>query len=322
MDFFMFCCGVDCHVFFPFVSILFNDDMKIAPLLFNRRILFLLPRYINAFFSIRNSNPLSLLRRGSREIALLHRKRKEEKIMYGPTKKNKEGTSKKLADDSNDENVKADSELWWLSKNNKSKLNSVEPHCSKSQDMDHSLGGSIKRIKLNPKDPLLGNDKDRVVSDVKEEGITESKRSDDVKEIVGESSDGKRDRERKENKNDDAAKRKAIQNDVKTLQVKKIKVLNVRVNNTTSSPISTDRKQVPTTTKYKLPILSISLKDDPDMLHYPSVTKILSATMSQEAQRALELWKMKMIREMGEEKFREYQRGNYQLGKKFGETAI
>lgn len=283
--------------------------MKITRILLHRHISFLLPRNITTFFSTRNGNPSLVLRHETRGIVMLHLKRKEEKLMYGSTKKNRKGTLKKSTDDSNGGNVTVDSEQWWYLKSNKSKSNSVESNSSKSQNMGYSAGGNIKRIKLIPKDPLIANDKDRILSDVKK-GIIKSKRSDDVQEI-----EIRHDKEHVKNKNEDAATATAIPNDFKTLQEENIKLPNVRVNDITNFPIFTDRKEAPT--KDNLGILSVSLEDYPEMLYYPSVTKILSATMSPQAQRALLLWKMKMTREMGEEKFNEYQRGNYQLGNIF-----
>lgn len=45
----------------------------------------------------------------------------------------------------------------------------------------------------------------------------------------------------------------------------------------------------------------------------PSVSKILEATMSEENRRILEKWKAKMIKELGEEGFEEYKKGEYSV---------
>ncbi|XP_043504747.1 mitochondrial genome maintenance exonuclease 1-like [Polistes fuscatus] len=81
-------------------------------------------------------------------------------------------------------------------------------------------------------------------------------------------------------------------------------------------PIFTEQQKIPKVLEQS-EILSLSLKDDPEILYYPSVTKILSETMTPEAQKILNLWKNKLIREMGEEKFNEYQQELLNNGKIF-----
>ncbi|XP_011882609.1 PREDICTED: mitochondrial genome maintenance exonuclease 1-like isoform X2 [Vollenhovia emeryi] len=60
-------------------------------------------------------------------------------------------------------------------------------------------------------------------------------------------------------------------------------------------------KQVPPTQSTE--ILSISGKDDQETKKFPSVTKILTQTMSPESKLALEAWKERMIKKLGQEGF-------------------
>lgn len=56
-------------------------------------------------------------------------------------------------------------------------------------------------------------------------------------------------------------------------------------------------------------IFSISVKDDPKTIKFPSVTKILSQTMPLESKLALEAWKERMIQKLGQEGFDMHQKG-------------
>lgn len=51
--------------------------------------------------------------------------------------------------------------------------------------------------------------------------------------------------------------------------------------------------------------------------HLPSISKVLQATMSDSARIALQRWKLKMIAELGEDGFRQYEQKTLQTGKSF-----
>lgn len=55
-------------------------------------------------------------------------------------------------------------------------------------------------------------------------------------------------------------------------------------------------------------VLSISRPNDPEIIKFPSVTKILTQTMPLESKLALEAWKEKMIKKLGQEGFDIYQK--------------
>ena len=56
-------------------------------------------------------------------------------------------------------------------------------------------------------------------------------------------------------------------------------------------------------------VISFSPKDDRSNLVLPSVTRILSATMSKASMKALAVWKEQMIQKLGKEEFDTYQKG-------------
>lgn len=56
-------------------------------------------------------------------------------------------------------------------------------------------------------------------------------------------------------------------------------------------------------------VLSISGQNDPKIIKFPSVTKILTQTMPLESKLALEAWKERMIKKLGQEGFEIHQKG-------------
>jgi len=58
-------------------------------------------------------------------------------------------------------------------------------------------------------------------------------------------------------------------------------------------------------------VLSISGSDDPATIKFPSVTRILSQTMSPESKLALEAWKKRMIEKLGQDGFQMHQKGMF-----------
>ncbi|KAF7388234.1 hypothetical protein HZH66_011001 [Vespula vulgaris] len=197
--------------------------------------------------------------------------------------------------------------VWIDEKKEKEDLGKIGKRFEQRRRKDCSSAKNIQRIKLIPKDPSLAYDKDKIVSNAKK-GIIKLKKSKDVKE-----KESTRNKEQGGNKNNDAL---AIPNDLKTLQEKNVKLLDIEIDNILGFPMFIDKKEE-STERDKLEILSISMEDDPETLHYPSVTKILSATMSPQAQNALAFWKVKMIREMGEENFNEYHKELLKDGSEF-----
>ncbi|XP_035738488.1 mitochondrial genome maintenance exonuclease 1-like [Vespa mandarinia] len=285
--------------------------MKITQVPLYHHIFVAFPRNVIRFFSACNGDHLSrhLLGHKTRNISALHRKRREEKFMYGPLNKERKKTGKILSDDSNSGKSRTmDSELWWHLKFSKSKVNLIEPSRNNSHNIAYKRGRQIKHIKLISKNPLFVYDNDKI--DTKKD-IIKSKRSKDHEEIKS-----RCDKEHGGNENDDTATMIAIPNDFKSFKEKDMELPDVRLNNINHYPIVTDEKEEPMA-RDKLEILTVSLEDETEALYYPSVTKILFATMLPQAQKALEFWKKGMIKRMGEEKFNEYQQNLLNDGTEF-----
>ncbi|XP_012524759.1 mitochondrial genome maintenance exonuclease 1 [Monomorium pharaonis] len=81
----------------------------------------------------------------------------------------------------------------------------------------------------------------------------------------------------------------------------------VIINNLLSFPIM-NSKEDKTFPLQSTEILSISGKDNLETIKFPSVTKILTQTLSPESKLALEAWKERMIKKLGQEGFEEYQK--------------
>lgn len=84
------------------------------------------------------------------------------------------------------------------------------------------------------------------------------------------------------------------------------KLPDIIIKNLPSFPIMGNKQESPT---QSTEILSISGRDDLETIKFPSVTKILTQTMSQESKLALEAWKERMIQKLGQEGFEMHQKG-------------
>jgi len=78
------------------------------------------------------------------------------------------------------------------------------------------------------------------------------------------------------------------------------------IKNLPSFPIMGNKQEFPT---QSTEVLSISGRDDLETIKFPSVTKILTQTMSPESKLALEAWKERMIKKLGQEGFEMHQKG-------------
>lgn len=85
------------------------------------------------------------------------------------------------------------------------------------------------------------------------------------------------------------------------------KLPDIVIKNLPSFPITMGNKQETSTQSTE--ILSISGRDDLETIKFPSVTKILTQSMSQESKLALEAWKERMIQKLGQEGFEMHQKG-------------
>jgi len=83
------------------------------------------------------------------------------------------------------------------------------------------------------------------------------------------------------------------------------------IKNLPSFPIMGSKQEFPT---QSTEILSISGRDDLKTIKFPSVTKILMQTMSPESKLALEAWKERMIKKLGQEGFEIHQKALFEDG--------
>jgi hypothetical protein len=91
----------------------------------------------------------------------------------------------------------------------------------------------------------------------------------------------------------------------------------VIVRNIPTFPLMNESKNtewmIPTESILNVPSSTEQVHNKKDYLLYPSVTKILNATMSDSSRAALKKWRQKMISELGEEGFLKYHRGMLEL---------
>ncbi|KAI4494053.1 hypothetical protein M0802_009320 [Mischocyttarus mexicanus] len=259
-------------------------------------------RNINTLISVCNANFVNT-KSGCRKITKIHQKSREDKYMFGPLKKKGKKTV-----DLNEENVTMDSELWWNLKLNKSKMITINI----IENTPNSITDNIVCSKSNIDNLSLDCDENKVASKSKKNKI-KSKRTEDIKKRRGTS-----DKKRSKSKKNDSVQTEAIPlpNEVEPPKPKIEKLLDANIIKPNRFPIFTEQKRIFISSE-KSEILSVSQKDDPEMYSYPSVTKILAETMTPTAQRVLRLWKEKLIREMGEEKFNEYHQEILSNGKAF-----
>ncbi|KAK2586948.1 hypothetical protein KPH14_009874 [Odynerus spinipes] len=239
-------------------------------------------------------------------MAALHRVRREDRFMYGPMKNKERQSLEDSKNKSQSGGALRDSELWWhlkLAKCMMKKHATIEP----------CVSAKVKRIriykKLDALDRVTNHNKTEAIANKKEN--INSKMSQDIRKV--ETIYDKRDIE---NKHSDILETKDITTKLNSSSFKDIKLLDVVINNMTSFPIFNMEKKLPLIAD-KVEILSISARDDPMTLHYPSVTKILAATLSAESKKALELWKARLTTEMGVDKFNEFYQEQLKSGSAF-----
>lgn len=84
------------------------------------------------------------------------------------------------------------------------------------------------------------------------------------------------------------------------------KLPDIIIKNLPTFSIMGSKQECPT---HSTEILSISGKDDLETIKFPSVTKILMESMSPESKLALEAWKERMIKKLGQEGFEIHRKG-------------
>ncbi|XP_001606585.2 mitochondrial genome maintenance exonuclease 1 [Nasonia vitripennis] len=115
---------------------------------------------------------------------------------------------------------------------------------------------------------------------------------------------------------DHAKRESSLKEDSVNKHVAKEKPIESKKNSLLSLTVIQKLLEFPIVETYKSPddkwssdfkIMSLSAMEERSCLKYPSVTRILSATMTEEAKAVLERWKMGMIEKLGESGFELYQ---------------
>ncbi|GLH10451.1 Mitochondrial genome maintenance exonuclease 1 [Gryllus bimaculatus] len=105
-----------------------------------------------------------------------------------------------------------------------------------------------------------------------------------------------------------------------------LRLPNIIVKNLAVFPLENKRKQTLRLSSSSSPILHVSPTEDNDLVRtkskeYPSVSRILNATLSDSSRAALQKWKENLIAELGEEGFQKYQRALLEHGQMFHKTV-
>ncbi|XP_015587069.1 mitochondrial genome maintenance exonuclease 1 [Cephus cinctus] len=100
-----------------------------------------------------------------------------------------------------------------------------------------------------------------------------------------------------------------------TVNNKTLSLPDIIINHITSFSIFDNSKKSISKVEKSSNILSLSQYENEENLIFPSVTRILSATMSEQAKLNLQLWKNRMIQTLGEEGFAIYQNELLENGK-------
>lgn len=261
------------------------------------------------YLTFRNSSKLSApnvkdakSKKSSFVIVPLHRVRRENRFMYGPINKKEKQILEKSTDTSRNNSSLKDPELWWHLKLSKStmkplhtgkqftviKVKNLKTY-DKIEKADRVSKDTVKKAIVNTEDNIK-------INSVTYKNIEAVEKTCDKQDRVSAINDNKR---------DDAIKTTDNTNKSEIPALKESQLFNMVINNMALFPIINPKKELPLMAD-KMDILSISGKDEPDTQHYPTVTKILSATLSPESKKLLEMWKARLIAEMGEDKFKEY----------------
>lgn len=220
---------------------------------------------------------------------LIKQLRKEEKMQFGKLIETKAQKTKRLKLESKgllQENVPSaiDSELaWMLNQSSISRLNLIgakksnEKLANVESKEELTSQSSINEIRVTPN---CDKQKNVCVNNVsKNEYVSKSKSNEEVSnQKVGLSAD-----------------KKSVPDDL--------------LKNMINYPIVDSHKCDVVEEVESSNILSISSRADKSCLKYPSVTKILTATMSEEGKAVLDAWKLRMIQKLGARGFEVYQAG-------------
>ncbi|XP_014229330.1 mitochondrial genome maintenance exonuclease 1-like [Trichogramma pretiosum] len=244
----------------------------------------------------------------------IRRKHAEEKSLFGKILETKKQKAKRLKLEKEGKvkptkkAAEYDSEFAWVLSSSKNlrrltfedEQSNDGKNCDNLQAIDKGDLIDVSSIKKSLKKKL--NDVHQVSDSVQDEPQIDDTVQDGLYDIHP----AERDLSKNAEKTDDAQTQTRI---IKTDNTQKNCLLPKEiVNRILQFPILDRSKNLDNQWKLGTEPLKISAFDDKASLKYPSVTRILSASMSEEAKAVLERWKSNMIEKLGLEKFEIYQK--------------
>lgn len=202
-----------------------------------------------------------------------------------------------------------DTEKFWIMEKSRQKLTKIiftEPQNESSNDKDYSSVKNFSEMEVQsstdqPTKTLFHSESNQVAKEI-ELGFTNTTSDLSTK-----------------NSNNEVALPNSNVSDNEDATTKHISskfegLPDIIIKNLLSFPITSSKQELP---MQSTEILSVSGRDDLETMKFPSVTKILSQTMSPESKLALEAWKERMIKKLGQEGFETHQKALLEDGASF-----
>ncbi|XP_011063730.1 PREDICTED: mitochondrial genome maintenance exonuclease 1-like [Acromyrmex echinatior] len=246
-----------------------------------------------------------VIKRHFSKINKIERLMKEYKSLFGPLAETKAQKKKRLKLEkkekiSCEKSNMIDTELFWVMENTHNKLKKItittQSRKEQLNDKDQSSVKKVNEMEINNStdqttERLLHSESSQVAKK------TELEFTNTTSNLSIKNSDNKVELFNSNVSNENTA--------TKCMSSNFERLPDIIIKNLLSFPIMGSKQDFPT---QSTEILSISGKDDLKTLKFPSVTKILSRTMSPESKLALEAWKERMIKKLGQEGFEMHQK--------------
>lgn len=223
---------------------------------------------------------------------------KEYKLVFGPLIETKTQKKRRLKLEKKgvipqEETNTINTELSWIMENSRTKLKKItftaEPQKERSSDQDQS---SIKKFN-EIEGPADQNTNNHFHSDSNQTAQETGLKFNITSNMSAKDS------------NIEVANSSVPDNENASIKYTSSNLPDIVIKNLLSFPLMSSKQEFPTQSNE---ILSISRRDDLETVNFPSVTKILAQTMSPESKLALEAWKERMIKKLGQEGFEMHQK--------------
>lgn len=246
-----------------------------------------------------------VIKRHFSKINKIIKLRKECKLLFGPLVETKPQKKKRLKLEKKGKILcaksnMANTELFWLTKNTHNKFMKIITQSRKEQlnDKDQSSVEKFSKMEVDNStdqttERLLHSESSQVAKK------TELEFTNTTSNLSTKNSDNEVELSNSNVSNNENTATKCVSFNFERLP-------NIIIKNLLSFSIMGSKQDFPT---QSTEILSISGKGDLKTLKFPSVTKILTQTMSPESKLALEKWKERMIKKLGQEGFEMHQKG-------------